>query len=120
MIRLTMAALLALLGSTLLPQSAKADVLEWRMRSERQYVVYVSFFAVNSNRAWPGGDQAYVLKDSDNHLFRLECRTGEKICMGASTKHEGSIWGVGPYGDGGCEDCCRSCGNRYTGVDVLQ
>ncbi len=37
MIRLTMAALLALLGSTLLPQSAKADVLEWRMRSGRQY-----------------------------------------------------------------------------------
>ncbi len=120
MIRTLLATMILVLGSTVISTSASAGTLDWRIKSEYRYIVYVRFFSDKYNRSWPGGDEAYVLKDSNNHLMRLSCESGEKICFGGFTDNEsGSEWGVGRYGDSGCEKCCRTCGSTYGGIDVL-
>lgn len=119
MIRLILALVFTVVSSPFISTQASADVLEWRMSSDYQYIVYVRFFSQRYNRAWPGGNQSYVLDDSDTHLMRLECETGEKICFGGFTKSERTTWGVGPYGKGGCDSCCRTCGDWYDAVDSL-
>ena len=120
MIRTLLAMMIVLLGSPFSSSPANADVLEWRMKSDYRFIVYVRFFSNKYERAWPGGDESYVLDDSDRRLMRLSCEQGEKICFGAFTKNQsGPYWGVGRYGDEGCEKCCRTCGFTYDGIDVL-
>lgn len=102
------------------PAAAKADTLEWTMRNDYPYIVYVRFFSKTySNRAWPGGDESYIFDDGRNKTVRLSCRSGEKICFGGFTKSRRTYWGVGEYGSKGCKSCCRYCGEYYSTTDVL-
>lgn len=119
MIRIVFALLMANLTLPFMAPQAEADTLVWRMKSDHQYIVYVKFFSQRYERAWPGGGESYVFDDSRTHTLRLECESGEKICFGAFTKHESSVWGIGKYGDEGCQKCCRTCGSYYETIDVL-
>lgn len=92
------------------PAVGSADVLRWDIRSTYPYKVYVKFFSQSRNVAWPSYERAWVLADSKFHEFALNCQRGEKICYGAGTDTEQTTWGVGPRGDMGCSDCCRTCG----------
>lgn len=102
------------------PAPAKADVLEWTMRNDYPYTIYVRFFSKTyNNRAWPGGNDSYIFNDGFDKTVRLACEPGEYICFGGFTQSRQSYWGVGEYGNQGCSTCCRYCGEFYNTTDVL-
>jgi hypothetical protein len=94
--------------------------LTFQIRSNYPYQVDVSFYAPNSNRAWPGGSQVWVISDSNVHTYPLNCIPGEKICFGAWVRgNTRRYWGAGYAGRQGCTSCCYHCGGGETGVIVL-
>ncbi|TXN42917.1 hypothetical protein [Methylobacterium sp. WL7] len=83
-----------------------------RAQSNYPYRVQIKFFSKSYNRSWPGDNQAYGLKDSARHVFRLSCIEGEKICYGAWPDGNTTVyWGVGNDGQA-CEKCCFQCGSE--------
>ena len=120
MIRSFLIFVLFLLTSVLPPANAQADDLRLTMRSDYPYIIYVRFFSKTySNRAWPGGNDSYIFNDSQNKSIHLACETGEKICYGAFPKSRSVYWGVGEYGNKGCNNCCFTCGDYYGNPVVL-
>ncbi len=108
--------LVAVAGLFVAPALAAADTMVWTVTSEYPYQVQIEFFSQSRDIAWPGGSQAYSLKDSDAHTFSLNCQPGEKICYGAwptggdTHGKYTSFWGVGLNGTEGCTNCCGICG----------
>lgn len=90
----------------------QSTTLVFDVKSLDKYAVELSFFSETyRNRVWPGGSQIYLLKDSNVHTYRLNCRKGEKICYGAWRRgNSNSWWGVGYGGQKGCTNCCHICG----------
>lgn len=76
------------------------------------------FHSRNRNVVWPGKGNGYVIHAHDTQELRLRCTPGERICYGATVAGRSDhYWGIGPYGDKGCGDCCVTCGSgtaRYT------
>jgi hypothetical protein len=93
----------------------QSTTLVVEVQSLDTYAVELSFYSQTyRNRAWPGGDQVYILSDSDVHSYRLNCRKGEKICYGAWRRgNRNSWWGAGYGAQQGCSDCCLTCGGSY-------
>jgi len=113
MIRTTVLMAAVLIATALTGAQASADTLTWKIRSTYPYRIYLEFYSQDYNRAWPGGGEVYVLKDSRYHTYRLNCSTGEKICYGAwVTTDQGTYWGVGQNDEEGCSDCCTTCGGN--------
>lgn len=112
---------LALGAPALAPlDAARADSLLWTIRSDHPNVVSLEFYSQDRRHVWPGGDEVYVLKDSEEHTFNLGCETGEKICYGAWVRNRSDqYWGVGYNGKEGCTGCCYTCGGGDTKVLVL-
>ena len=106
------AAAIIMTGLTVVPASA-AD-LTWRIRKTYGGTIYLEFYSQSSDRAWPGGGKAYVLRNNRFQTFRLRCRRGEKICYGAWTRNESRYWGVGRYSEKYCRNCCYRCGGGST------
>lgn len=98
---------------------ADAESLTFRIRSNHPNIVQVEFYSQNYNRAWPGGSQAYEISDYDVHSYRLNCRSGEKICFGAWVKGSSDYWGVGPNDEHGCSSCCYTCNGGTTPIENL-
>lgn len=97
--------------AALLPAPAKADTMEWTITNNRSTWILLEFYSQNYSRAWPGGGEAYVLKDGLPHTYLLNCYPGEKICFGAWVNGSGgrTYWGVGRNGREGCTGCCYTC-----------
>jgi hypothetical protein len=87
------------------------DVVVFALRSSFPYEVQASFYAQGSNRAWPGGSSAYGV-DRTVRTYRLSCRPGEMICVGAWSLSSTDQWGVGLHNKATCSDCCAACGSR--------
>lgn len=86
-------------------------LLEVKIKSEDSYPVQLAFWNEDRTLSWPGGNKAYLIKDSEFHTFRLSCKPGQKICFGAwRSAHTGYSWGVGFGAKEGCSDCCMKCG----------
>jgi hypothetical protein len=94
-------------------QSNRELVVE--VTSLDRYAVELSFYSSDRSYAWPGGNQIYLLADSDAHTYRLNCRyPREKICYGAWRRGNARVyWGVGYGGQQGCSSCCMTCGGSY-------
>jgi hypothetical protein len=106
------------------PRDAKRPTpsITWQVRSEAPYSVAVAFFSsTRPNRAWPGGDQVWVINDSELKSYKLTCMAGETICYGAWAfgNRMGAYWGVGSNRQHGCTSCCRVCNGGETDVIVL-
>jgi hypothetical protein len=83
--------------------------------------VQIEFYSQARNHAWPGGDDAYDINDYDVHEYRLNCRTGEKVCYGAwETGNASRYWGVGLNDKHNCEDCCSTCGGGPLPLRILE
>lgn len=95
----------------IIPVSTKADTMEWTITNNHPNSVLLEFYSQNYSRAWPGGNEAYVLNDSLPHTYLLNCYPGEKICYGAWVNGSGgkTYWGVGRNGRQGCTGCCYIC-----------
>ena len=119
MIRLVITLFLVSLISAAVPSKGHAEELEWTLRNEHGSTVYVLFFSKNRQHSWPGNGNTYVFNDAKNHTQRLSCRRGEVICFGGFDAARSLFWGVGEAGTQGCDTCCRTCGEYYTDVDVL-
>jgi hypothetical protein len=99
---------------------AQAESLTFRVQSHYTYAVQIEFYSQSRNSAWPGGSQAYNLKDSEVHDFRLNCNAGEKICYGAWVSgNQRQYWGAGMHGRQGCSKCCFVCDGSETPVITL-
>ena len=97
-----------------------ARSLTFRIKSNYPYSVDVSFYSTRGNRAWPGGDQVWIISDSDVHTYSLNCIPGEQICFGAWVRGNARrYWGVGHGGQQGCTSCCYHCGAGDPNVIVL-
>ena len=94
----------------------QSTALVVNVKSLDAYAVELTFFSdTYRNRAWPGGNQVYILSDSAVHTYRLNCRKGGKICFGVWRRgNTNSWWGVGYGGRQGCTDCCLRCGTTYS------
>lgn len=112
--------LAALAAVVTLAIPAAADSLYWEVRSDHPNVVSLEFYSQDRDRAWPGGDEVYIIDDYETHSFNLECRSGEKICLGAWLRGRSDVyWGVGFNDSEGCRGCCYICGEGDTGLQVL-
>lgn len=113
--RLTLAAMV--LGGLCCGQTAAAETFTWIVRSLYPYRVQLEFYSQDYDRAWPGGDNVYVLQDDKFHQYTLNCDYGEKICYGAWVDGDiSTYWGSGYYGQEYCNSCCSTCdgGTRQT------
>ena len=105
----------------LLSIPVNAQSLTWYVRSEYPYTVSLKFFSQGRNHVWPGGNEVWILNDSQTHTFNLECYQGENICYGAWPRgNSRTYWGVGQYGRHYCNHCCYTCNGGETRVQVLQ
>jgi len=108
------AGLLAMLLATILSGASRAESLTFHLTNESDALdLAVEFYSVGTDRAWPGGDDVYVLEYVEGEgTYRLDCIAGEKICVGA-WDYDGFepevYWGVGRNGTEGCEGCCAIC-----------
>lgn len=95
--------------------------LTWRVRSNHPNTVALSFYSRSRSREWPGGNQSYVLNDSVEHSYSINCEAREMICYGAwvhGNPRSGG-WGVGFQRSKGCADCCYACNGGETRVISL-
>jgi hypothetical protein len=95
----------------------------FRVKSNHPNAVGVAFYSAdNRTRAWPGGDQHYVIKDWDVHDYVLKCEHGEKICYGAWVEGRklSPYWGSGLRGRQNCVGCCFTCPANNTPVITLE
>lgn len=107
--------------SVALPQSAAAETLLWKFRSEHPKIVDVELYSdTRQNHVWPGNDRIYVLDDYSTKTINITCRRGEKICYGAWVRNKtGTYWGVGYKNRNSCKRCCYTCDGGQTKVIVL-
>ncbi|MEM6620135.1 MAG: hypothetical protein AAF761_08300 [Pseudomonadota bacterium] len=119
MIRALVYGLVVALTGILPPAAAKAETLEWTLRNNYPYIIYVKFYSKDRGHVWPSRSRSYIFNDGNSKTVRLSCRRGEKICFGGFTKSRRTYWGVGEQGNKGCRSCCRYCGQYYSATDVL-
>lgn len=125
-VTIIVAGVLAALALGITPQTAEAQEhdLTFRVRNYDKYAVEVRFFSQSERRphwTWPGGDKAYVLRDSAIHDIKLRCYHNEKICYGAWIEgNRRRYWGLGSSGKEGCQECCWRCDNERTQVINLR
>jgi len=118
MVRTCLAALLAVL---VLPSSAFADIITFKMRSFSKEAVEIVFYSQNRKIEWPGGGKVHLNSTRDVASYPLTCVKDEKICYGAWLKDNPTrYWGMGQGGKQKCADCCYTCGgNTVTKVHTL-
>lgn len=106
------AVFLACVGFFASMNEAKAEVLSWTIKSDYEYTVQVKFYSQTRNHEWPEPGRAWDIDDSKEHTYRLECRSGEKICYSAWSKGnpEKANWGTF-RNKLGCTTCCQICGS---------
>ncbi len=97
-------------------QEQRETTLLVEVRSFDPHTLELGFFSqTNTGRAWPGGDQVYLISDHELHTYRLTCQRGEKICFGAWRRgNTNSYWGGGYAAREGCTNCCLMCGSQHT------
>lgn len=99
---------------------AAADSLLWEVKSEHPNIVSLEFYSQDRDHAWPGDDDVYIIDDYETHSYNLQCRSGEKICLGAWLRgHSDVYWGVGFDDREDCRGCCYICGEGDTGLQLL-
>ncbi len=87
-----------------------ANAITFEIRSHHPNIVQLEFYSQNRPHAWPGGNSAYELRDSQYHAYTLDCFYGEQICYGAWVKgNENTYWGTGMNDSYSCHDCCGMC-----------
>jgi hypothetical protein len=107
---------LAILGSQ--AGRAQAETESWKITSTYPYQVQIEFYSMDRKPlAWPGSGKAFMLYDSKQHAFSLECNPGERICYGAWEVASGGktgsrYWGVGQHNSHSCQGCCWTCGRK--------
>lgn len=115
---LACAGIVATLAASLAPSLAAAQTVTVNIQTNHYSRIYVRFFSQASDAAWPGGDDAYEIADDNSHQYVLQCTDGEQICYGAFDTiltDGGDYWGVGKYGNEGCDSCCLHCdGGTYS------
>lgn len=102
--------LLALAAVVFASAPAFAEDVTFVMNNGHPYVVEVELYSQDRDHVWPGGNQVYVLNDSETKQIPLSCEAGETICYGAWVQgDQGTYWGVGPDNGQTCENCCYTC-----------
>lgn len=110
-----------LAGSVGTATKADAGELKWTVQSLYPYKVQIEFYSQSRRHAWPGGNQAYGLNDSETKTYSLNCRSGERICYGAwVTGNARRYWGVGARNRNSCRGCCATCDAGDTPKIVLR
>ncbi|MDB5596987.1 MAG: hypothetical protein JWM36_3948 [Hyphomicrobiales bacterium] len=107
--------------ATLLPGTASADTMTFKLRSFSKYAVDVAFHSQNRRNVWPRPGKAYVLRDYNVTEYRLTCISGERICYGGTVRGDAThFWGVGANGKHICQSCCYTCdgGNVTTVINL--
>jgi len=115
-IRVISAFLLALATAALAaPTSAGADTITFRVQSMAEQRAQIVFYSQDRRVRWPANGRAYSLNDYDEHTYKLNCITNEKICYGAwTTSGQRVSWGTGQGDHGNCARCCYTCRNSNT------
>lgn len=99
---------------------AQADSITFWISSDHPYPVRLEFSSADEpDRYWPGDGLSYPLEDYEAHSFKLNCRTGERICYGAWESGGETRWGRGYRADTRCEDCCYECNGGETDLITL-
>jgi len=107
--------LIGLVTALLVPTCAFAENLTFMARSFHKNQVDIAFYSENLNRAWPGGDKAWIIADYDVHSYTLSCIQGERVCYGAWVRGSTSAyWGSGLGGKQPCQACCFVCNGGTT------
>jgi hypothetical protein len=114
---LSLAGILANVGT---PTYAVADNITFKVQSMAEQKAQIVFYSQDRRHRWPGPGRAYGLNDYDQHEFKLNCITNEKICYGAWTSNDRVTWGSGHGDHGGCPNCCYTCRGGSTKLIVLR
>jgi len=91
---------------------AEAAEQTFKLTNSAPFLIKLRFFSQDRDVVWPSPNGSWwPLDDNAQHVFKLECNSGEKICFGGGYQQDDSqrYWGVGFKGDKGCQDCCRRC-----------
>jgi Putative Ig domain len=85
--------------------------------------IYFKFFDETDNLVWPAPPNAYFFPYSNEaYSTTISCQTGAQICYGGSfytNTEQPDYWGVGINNDESCPNCCYTCENTTTPVNLL-
>ena len=85
--------------------------------------IYFRFFDETDNLVWPPPPSDYYFPYSNQvYATTISCKTGAKICYGGSfytNTEQPNYWGVGINNDEACPNCCYTCGDTTTPVNIL-
>lgn len=81
----------------------------FRVTFNYRYKAQLEFYSQDRNVAWPGNSRAYNINDYKNHVYKLKCNSGEKICYGAWSLGGSKSWGAGMNNRFTCANCCVTC-----------
>jgi Putative Ig domain len=85
--------------------------------------IYFKFFDETDNLVWPAPPNAYFFPYSNEaYSTTISCQTGAQICYGGSfytNTEQPDYWGVGINNDESCANCCYTCENTTTPVNIL-
>lgn len=96
-------------GSDQEPNSQTVREVTFRVTFNYRYKAQIEFYSQDRNVAWPGNNQSYNINDYNNHVYKLKCNSGEKICYGAWSLGGSKSWGVGMNNRFTCANCCVTC-----------
>ena len=87
-----------------------AEVQQWTLIDGCDDGIDVSWrlWARDRGWVWPSLEEVFFSEGPDVvSRTTIECVRGETICLGAQA---GDVeWGIGAFGNGTCDDCCKPC-----------
>ncbi|MFN2425168.1 MAG: dockerin type I domain-containing protein [Candidatus Binatia bacterium] len=82
--------------------------------------LHVRLFDDDNGVIYPSSNQVYTVGSGNTVNLPISCKTGAKICHGASDDDsQNMFWGVGLNGDSSCENCCSTCSNSTVSVNLV-
>ena len=99
--------------------AASAETLTWHFANKNPSIVNVELYSKTRNHVWPGNGKVFTFRDGRQHVQKINCQPGERVCYGGWVRgrgHGSETWGVGMGGKGGCERCCYTCNGGQTPV----
>ncbi|WP_316858116.1 hypothetical protein [uncultured Cohaesibacter sp.] len=99
-----------------------AGSMHWRFTKQYSGAIDIKLFPIDRPAySWPGKGKVYTMSSPEEWYLDISCRTGEKICYGASPRNGRKIyWGVGLKNEYGCKGCCYFCNGGKTRLIELR
>jgi uncharacterized caspase-like protein len=106
-----------------LAEDKSRRIAEWNNRSDNSLpftivnnsggvVNYKLFSMDRPGHQWPAADRQWFVLPGRTVGEAIRCKSGERVCVGATGRNGSAYWGVGMAATESCQNCCASCDGR--------